>query len=669
MKIIMIACTKRAYENMLRAAAGLSAAGMAAETYVKCDGLPEQSLKEPLSFYTEDWFHRADAFVFFAAAGIAVRLIAPYVRDKFSDPAVIAVDETGHYVIPVLSGHAGGANALAERLSRILGAEAVITTATDREGLFSVDAFAAEQGLTLEAGSSREQGFAQEGGSFPEALPLSENSVPVVISAAREAAKKISARLLAGEPCRIYAEAAEVSSALLSPGWEEIKSLCAGLRKKALSFDGTAPAERAEDADVIISPFFYPGALCLVPGCLTLGIGCRKGTSAGAIEEAVQKAFESFGREVSANAVTGVASIDLKADEAGLLEFCAAHRLTLTTYSAEELMAAEGIFSGSDYVLKKTGADNVCERSAVLLAGGGRLVLPKTAGRGVTVAAAVITKGSMQKAGGHTEGSDSQPGSERVPDAEEATCKNVLYAVGIGPGGRDGMTKEAEKVLSDCQVIAGYGLYADLIREQFPGKEWIVTGMRAETERCRNALEAAHSGKRTAVVCSGDAGVYGMAGLLLQMAAAWPDVEIRVVPGVTAALGGAAVLGSPLGHDFCVISLSDLMTPWEVIERRLLSAAEADFCICLYNPASRGRKDHLRRACSLLLQKKRPDTVCGYVRQIGREGQESGILTLADLCSFEADMLTTIFIGNAETITSGGKMVTPRGYRLPAGKG
>ena len=166
-----------------------------------------------------------------------------------------------------------------------------------------------------------------------------------------------------------------------------------------------------------------------------------------------------------------------------------------------------------------------------------------------------------------------------------------------------------------------------------------------------------------ALVCSGDAGVYGMAGPVLQLAADYRHVEVDIIPGVTAALAGAALLGAPLGHDFCVISLSDLLTPWEQIEKRLQCAASGDFVICLYNPASHHRKDYLLRACEILLREKSPDTVCGLTRQIGREGESMRLLTLAQLRDAEADMFTTVFIGSSNTLDCAGRMVTPRGYK------
>ena len=237
-----------------------------------------------------------------------------------------------------------------------------------------------------------------------------------------------------------------------------------------------------------------------------------------------------------------------------------------------------------------------------------------------------------------------------------------LYVVGIGPGDPDEMTLRAARALEESEVIAGYGVYVDLVRPLYPDKEYLVTPMRQEAERCRLAIDSALSGRTTAMISSGDAGVYGMAGLILEMAEG-ADVQVEVVPGVTAALSGAALLGAPLGHDFSVVSLSDLLTPWETIEKRLESAAAADLCLAIYNPASHRRADYLRRACGILLRHAAPETVCGVARNIGREGEEACVMTLAELAEYPADMFTTAFVGNSHTRVVGGKMVTPRGYR------
>ena len=239
---------------------------------------------------------------------------------------------------------------------------------------------------------------------------------------------------------------------------------------------------------------------------------------------------------------------------------------------------------------------------------------------------------------------------------------NRLYVVGIGPGEEKKMTLEALNILKECQVIAGYQVYVDLVRRQEQKKEYIVTGMKQEKERCRLALEAAGEGKTTAVVCSGDAGVYGMAGLLLEMGEEYPEVEIIIIPGVSAALSGSALLGAPLGHDFVVISLSDLLTSWEIIEKRLAAAAMADFAICLYNPSSKKRFDYLQRACDIIMKYQSDEIICGYARNIGRNGEQWGVLSLKELRDMQVDMFTTVFIGNSMTKRIGEKMVTPRGY-------
>ncbi|MCI8729921.1 MAG: precorrin-3B C(17)-methyltransferase [Lachnospiraceae bacterium] len=240
---------------------------------------------------------------------------------------------------------------------------------------------------------------------------------------------------------------------------------------------------------------------------------------------------------------------------------------------------------------------------------------------------------------------------------------STIYVAGIGPGSYEQMTIEAAEALKSCDVIIGYTVYVDLVKEHFPGKEFLTTPMKKEVQRCRMAFEEAEKGKSVAMICSGDAGVYGMAGLMYEVGQDYPQVQVKVLPGVTAATAGAAVLGAPLIHDFCLISLSDLLTPWEKIEARLLHAAEADFAICLYNPSSKKRKDYLNRACGLLLRYQSEDTVCAVVRNIGREGEQNQIMTLKELQNTQVDMFTTVFIGNSQTKRLGDYMVTPRGYK------
>ncbi len=238
-----------------------------------------------------------------------------------------------------------------------------------------------------------------------------------------------------------------------------------------------------------------------------------------------------------------------------------------------------------------------------------------------------------------------------------------IFAVGIGPGGAVGLTERARLALDASDCLCGYTLYVELLKPLYPDREFYSSGMTGEMERCRECFERAQRGETVSLVCSGDAGIYGMAGPLLELWPEYPDVEVEIIPGVTAALSGAALLGAPLGHDFCVISLSDRLTEWELIEKRLRCAAEGDFAVCLYNPASRHRADYLRKACELLLESKSPETVCGVARNIGREGESVCLLTLEKLRSYPADMFCTVFVGSSQSREIMGKMVTPRGYR------
>lgn len=242
--------------------------------------------------------------------------------------------------------------------------------------------------------------------------------------------------------------------------------------------------------------------------------------------------------------------------------------------------------------------------------------------------------------------------------------KNKIYVVGMGPGKEEMMTKEALSVLDQADVLIGYTIYLQLLGERFQKKEMLSTPMRQETERCRLAFEEAEKGRKVALICSGDAGIYGMASLMYEMGKNYPNTELEIIPGITAASSGAAVLGAPLNHDFCAISLSDLLTPWEKIEKRLIAAAEGDFAIAIYNPSSHKRKDYLQRACDILLQYLEEDRACGYVENIGREGTKAVTCTLKELRRKEVNMFTTVFIGNAGSEIINDKLITKRGYQI-----
>lgn len=240
---------------------------------------------------------------------------------------------------------------------------------------------------------------------------------------------------------------------------------------------------------------------------------------------------------------------------------------------------------------------------------------------------------------------------------------NLIYIVGIGPGDEIFLTGQARRALEDSDVIIGYNVYVDLVKPVFLDKEYMTTGMTKEIERCRMCYEEAAGGKTVALVCSGDAGVYGMASPMYELFSEYAGVELQVVPGITAANSGAAVLGAPLNHDYCVISLSDLLTPWEVIEKRIRAAIAGDFAIAIYNPSSHKRKDYLLKACDIMLESgASPERACGYVENIGREGQKNVVCTLSELRNAEVNMFTTVFVGNSMSYIQNDKLVTKRGY-------
>lgn len=240
----------------------------------------------------------------------------------------------------------------------------------------------------------------------------------------------------------------------------------------------------------------------------------------------------------------------------------------------------------------------------------------------------------------------------------------MIYVIGMGPGKEEMMTGEALAALERSDVIIGYTVYLNLLGERFKQKEFLSTPMRKEKERCVLCFEEAMKGKKVSMICSGDAGIYGMASLMYEIGKDYPEIELEIIPGITAASSGAAVLGAPLNHDFCVISLSDLLTPWDKIEKRLKAAAEGDFAIAIYNPSSHKRKDYLKRACEILLKHIEEERPCGYVENIGREGTKATTCTLKELKDREVNMFTTVFVGNSGSEIVNGKLITKRGYQI-----
>ena len=570
--------------------------------------------------WTAEHFRKGNVLVYIGACGIAVRAIAPHIGSKDTDPAVIVIDEKGENVIPILAGHLGGANEWAQKIARLTEGQPVLTTATDVNGIFAVDLFAKDNQLLISD--------LKKAGRFTASL-LEEREASVII------------------PSK-YADVIRYEDGI--PAELKVYDLS---DEQLESLQGTNAAlitPEAESSDKANTP------LRLIPRCVILGVGCRKGKSYEELRDYVEEALQELG--LCREAVCAIASIDVKKEELGLISLAADFGVPLLTFSAEELEKAElenWTFAESDRVREHVGTGNVCERAAVS-AGAGKILRGKTAKDGMTICVGMKPVELYWK----------PEDSSRRNDP-----KGHLFVVGIGPGNPEGMTGQAAAALENSDTIIGYSVYNDLVKPYYPDKRYLTTPMTGEEARCRMAIEEVKAGHTVALICSGDPGVYGMAGLVLELAgnekeddrSCGMDIDIEIISGVTAALSGAALLGAPLVHDFAVISLSDRLTPWEKIEKRLRAAAVADLCIVLYNPSSKGRKEHLHRAAQILAEHVPQSRICGIADRIGREGEKTRVMTLGELADAETDMFSTVFIGNSSTKRLGNRMVTPRGYR------
>lgn len=589
----------------------------------------EHKLEESLDDFVKENFKAENVLVFIGAAGIAVRAIAPYIKDKTTDPAVIVIDEKGRNVIPVLSGHIGGGVNEARLIAMLLGAQPVLTTATDVENEFAVDVYAKAHDLVISD---------------------------------MKLAKEFTAGLLSKKKGYYFVDEGAEAFAGADIGYENVVrvkdvSFWRDLEKAGESEESKNGASFADDktnffvisyrSDEALSELGIRGDfLKLIPKCIAVGMGCKKGTEGEALYSFCLDELKKAG--IDHRAVETIASASIKKDEEGLKYVADKLDAYYVTFDADELMAQKGDFEASEFAKEITGCDNVCERAAAAC-GVSRILVHKTKGDGMTFAAGLMDQVAQRKC------------SDIDSCAKEKTGK--LSIVGIGPGAYEDMTVRAQKALLESDVIAGYTVYCDLVKPYFKDKDYISTPMMGEEKRVELALLTAAKGKTVSLICSGDAGVYGMAGLAFLLGQKFPDVDIKVIPGVTAALSGAAILGAPLIHDFCLISMSDRLTPIELIEKRLRCAAMADMSIVIYNPESKGRKGYLKHACEVLMETLPGERVCGIANNIGRDGESCTVMTLAELKDAEADMFSTVFIGNSTTTNIGGKMVTQRGYK------
>ncbi len=520
-------------------------------------------------------FGECEQLVCFLATGATVRLLAPLLADKASDPGVVCVDEAGRFAVSLLGGHGGGANVLAEAVAEVLGSQPVVTTATDAVGVPGLDTL----GLPVEGALAPVSRAMLDGGSvdlvadFPWPLP----ALPPNVRPDTDASTRL-----------------RLTDRITELGEHEA---------------------------------------VLRPPSLVVGVGASKGAPVAEILDVITAALADAG--LSPRSLAHLATVDAKAEEPGIVEAAARFGVPLVTYSPEQL-AAVPVPNPSDAPLSAVGTPSVAEAAA--LVEGARLLVPKTKstpeGRPAMATCAV---------------------ARRAP-------RGRLAVVGLGPGARDLLTPRAKDELRRAAVLVGLDQYVDQIRDLLrPGTVVLESGLGAEEERARTAVAEARKGQAVALIGSGDAGVYAMASPAL--AEASDDIDVLGVPGVTAALAAGALLGAPLGHDHVSISLSDLHTPWEVIERRVRAAAEADLVVTFYNPRSRGRDWQLPKALGLLAEHRTPRTPVGVVRNASRADESVRLTTLAGLDPATVDMMTVVTVGNTATREIAGRMVTPRGYR------
>ncbi len=541
------------------------------------------------------------------AAGIVVRTIAPLLKDKKSDPGVVVLDEAGKFAVSLVSGHLGGANELARQIAGFLKGEAVITTASDVNNLTPLDLWARDNDLIIDNWTL---------------LP------------------QIGARFVDNGALRVYSDVK-----LDFPG-DFLRVADPGFADVVITHRNDVYSEPREDA--------CPGGSCRVksqlylrPLNLVLGIGCNSATSEREIENAVRQTLEE--QNLAFSSIRSVATIDIKGKEPGLTAFARRFDFTLETFAPAELNRVQGV-KKSDSVFKATGAYAVAEPAAMIASGTDGLLVRKQKKGNVTVA---IAERKMLD-----------------PESRMHEKKGKIYLVGTGPGGLDHITPAAREAIRKSDVIVGYGTYLDLIQELIKDKEVVSTGMTQEVDRCRKAVELARGGRTVSVISGGDPGVYAMAGLVFEILRNAEPIrekehftpEVAVIPGISALNACASRLGAPLMHDFACISLSDRLTPWEVIEKRLDAAASADFVIVLYNPRSKGRAGHINRAREIILKHRRPATAVGIVKGATREHERVVVTDLENMKDADIDMQTTVVVGNSKTFVWNNLMVTPRGY-------
>ncbi|MBA4859857.1 precorrin-3B C(17)-methyltransferase [Streptomyces sp. PSKA54] len=527
-------------------------------------------------------FDECEQLVCFLATGAVVRLVAPLLGDKASDPGVVCVDEAGRFAVSLVGGHGGGANRLAQEVGEVLGAQPVVTTATDSVGVPGLDTL----GCPVEGDVAG-----------------------------------VSRAMLDGEPVALQTEVTWPLPAL--PSNVTLPTAVGDERPPRSAIRVTDRLRDPGDREVVLRP-----------PSLVVGVGASKGAPADEILDLIHTTLRDAG--LSPLSIAELATVDAKAGEPGIVEAARRLGVPVVTYGADELAGVD-VPNPSGAPLAAVGTPSVAEAAALVR--GGELLVPKRKSKRPDGRPAMATCAVVRR-----------------------PARGRLAVVGLGPGARDLLTPRAKDELRRASVLVGLDQYVDQIRDLLrPGTRILESGLGAEEERARTAVAEARRGQAVALIGSGDAGVYAMASPAL--AEASDDIDVVGVPGVTAALAAAAILGAPLGHDHASISLSDLHTPWEVIERRVRAAAEADIVITFYNPRSRGRDWQLPKALAILAEHREPTTPVGVVRNASRADESSRLTTLAELDPATVDMMTVVTVGNTATREIAGRMVTPRGYR------
>jgi len=531
-----------------------------------------------------------EAIIFCLATGAVVRLIAPLLQHKSTDPAVIVVDEAGKFVISLCSGHQGGADKLTTLIAQLIGATPVLTGASASLGLPAIDMLGVPFGWRRGSGDWT----------------------------------SVSAVVARGEAVQVIQEAG-------SNLWQKVFNFKTSTPPQAKIY---ITAHNVEDLD-------YP-QIQWHPRVLWVGVGCERGTPTETIAQAIKKVF--LEHKLAESAIAGIATIDIKADEVGLLELCQERDLPLITFT-KEVLSAVTVPNPSLIVESEVGTPSVAEAAALSAASSQTLLVTKQIFKSVGAVTIAIAQSKQEYTG----------------------RKGKLLLVGTGPGQLNQITPASQIAIASADVVIGYSLYIDLIAPLLQSQQIIeAMPITKERQRAERAIELANWGLTVAVVSSGDSGIYGMAGIVMEQlqAANWDGKtpSVQLFPGISALQAAASRVGTPLMHDFCAISLSDLLTPWETIEKRLIAAAQADFITALYNPKSQTRTQQIATATAIFLQYRDANTPVAIVRSAYRPEEEITLTTLDKLLDTSVDMLTTVLIGNQTTRTHNNWMITPRGY-------